>query len=1032
MATLLVALLALGQNPAWPATPDATAESLSRPEAMPGDPDYAPRADAARGCGGQLELYGFTPGCTPMIAPAERELGSGAGADRAWLLTRGSARVTLAILDGGTDWSDRELAGKWRLDDGELPPPQVGGRVTQHDRNGDGAFTPLDYTSATGTVAPTADRVIDDRLLGRADRGDLDGNGVLDPRDLQVVFADGIDDDGDGLVDESSGWDFVDDDADASGTDAHGPRMARVAAAETNNGLAGAGACPRCTVLSLRVTTPDGARGELYADAIMAASLAGAQVIVLTTAPDYTTSALEAAVREARGRGALVIVAAGDRGGVARQTTGALGGALVVSALGHDAVDRARATTALAAAPRASQALERGLGAPGESDGEAAALVAGIAGLVLSAADGAASAPALSPPLSPGELQQILESTATDRDGTEWSLASGAGRVSARAAVESVLARAIPPVVELVTPLPGSIADPTPDLPLAVEGRITSTRAGVYEWALESAVGVGVSPEAFGSLAAGGASEPPRAQLPVVGSFRDPTAPPGPPLAYAITTRLTATARNGAAPVRATVQRVTWAHRDLTSLPGFPRAAGGPVAAHPRAFDVDGDGAEDVLVATTDGSLTWLGARGDIGSGWPVLAPSRVVRGRGAIAAREAFAATPAIAVLGAGERPSIVALTESGSLLALDRAGVLRPGFPVAVGPRSGRFHAPAVQDLDGDGVAEIVVASADGVIDLIDGRGMRRAGFPVRSGGPLSAPAVARRQGIVVVRDGVLEAWSVDGVRLSSRDLGLGGDQTAGRRPAAPGPVLARGRQVYAAALGAEPRLDERSVAVLDSSGFGARATVPSGTALGGAREGELAVADLDGDGELDVVAGAVTALGSPVIAGWSGQGGAGLEGFPLEARLTWPVQPGIVDLDGDGRPEAIFADDHLRLRAVSADGRSPRAWPKLLPSPLAGVVVADLLGESRWVVVAVTAEGSLHAWRTEGPAERAPLWDGPRHDRASTGDLEAPIARRAAADDASSCAVADVGTLALLAVAPLALLAISRRRRARTVQP
>jgi hypothetical protein len=66
------------------------------------------------------------------------------------------------------------------------------------------------------------------------------------------------------------------------------------------------------------------------------------------------------------------------------------------------------------------------------------------------------------------------------------------------------------------------------------------------------------------------------------------------------------------------------------------------------------------------------------------------------------------VAVLVAGEPESIVALTEDGELWALDAAGRVRPGFPARVATSRGRYHAPAVADLDGDGRAELVLTLA------------------------------------------------------------------------------------------------------------------------------------------------------------------------------------------------------------------------------------------------------------------------------------------------------------------------------------
>jgi subtilisin family serine protease len=62
----------------------------------------------------------------------------------------------------------------------------------------------------------------------------------------------GLDDDGNGFVDDVVGWDFADDDANPQDTDGHGSHVAGTIAAASSDGVGVAGVCPGCRIMVLR------------------------------------------------------------------------------------------------------------------------------------------------------------------------------------------------------------------------------------------------------------------------------------------------------------------------------------------------------------------------------------------------------------------------------------------------------------------------------------------------------------------------------------------------------------------------------------------------------------------------------------------------------------------------------------------------------------------------------------------------------------------------------------------------------------
>lgn len=120
----------------------------------------------------------------------------------------------------------------------------------------------------------------------------------------------------------SSGWDFVNNDADPTDDHGHGTHVAGIAAAETNNNEGIAGVAWNCKILPIKVIkVPDDPNEEPYAeygwliDAIIWAVDNGASVINLSLGGDADAQSLRAAVKYAFDNNVVVVAAAGNDGG---------------------------------------------------------------------------------------------------------------------------------------------------------------------------------------------------------------------------------------------------------------------------------------------------------------------------------------------------------------------------------------------------------------------------------------------------------------------------------------------------------------------------------------------------------------------------------------------------------------------------------------------------------------------------------------------------------------------------------------------
>lgn len=193
--------------------------------------------------------------------------------------------------------------------------------------------------------------------------------------------------------------------------------------------------------------------------------------------------------------------------------------------------------------------------------------------------------------------------------------------------------------------------------------------------------------------------------------------------------------------------------------------------------------------------------------------------------------------------------------------------------GCQTGWYGSPAVADVDGDGAAEVLWASADLVaLRASDGAVAWRAAGAARA---WAGPVVADLDG-----DGALEvAVGRGGGRLSVHD-GAGG------------------------------------------------ALRWSATLFGGAELRTLAAADLDADGDLELVTGAAKGLDAGQVTVLDAAGGA-VAGWPAihagepgYAAGLYNQNVAIADLDGDGDREIVAPSDVHYVMAFRRDGTQLRA--------------------------------------------------------------------------------------------------------------
>jgi subtilisin family serine protease/PKD repeat protein len=346
-------------------------------------------------------------------------------------------------------------------------------------------LTPNDpYFSSTGTWGQAYDDLWGLKKIGAAAAWDTTaGQGVIVAvSDTGVDYAhpdlanniwtnaaeipgNAIDDDGNGYVDDTRGWDFVSRDNDPRDGHGHGTHVAGTIAAEGDNGVGVIGVAYRATIMPVRGldNTGNGWDSDLAATITYAANN-GADVINASWGGFGTSQTIANAVTYAHSLGVVVVVAAGNEGADARNyypaglanvvtvaatasndTTASFsnwGPRIDVSAPGVDILSLAGAGTAMGTlvAPGYTRANGTSMAAPH---------AAGLAALVL----------AQHPAYSNEEVRQVLRVSALDLGGPGIDPAHGYGRVRAAAAL------AVPGVLEakIFAPVDGTrLTGPTP------------------------------------------------------------------------------------------------------------------------------------------------------------------------------------------------------------------------------------------------------------------------------------------------------------------------------------------------------------------------------------------------------------------------------------------------------------------------------------------------------------------------------------------------------------------------------------------
>jgi hypothetical protein len=454
-----------------------------------------------------------------------------------------------------------------------------------------------------------------------------------------------------------------------------------------------------------------------------------------------------------------------------------------------------------------------------------------------------------------------------------------------------------------------------------------------------------------------------------------------------------------------------------------PRRIYEPMIAPPAVGDLDGNGAQDVVVITTSGRVYAFNRHGRLRRGFP-----RALGGGGVgVAPPEADYVRPPS--LGAAAAPVLTHLPHSrsrldilgagwdGNLYAFDARGRNVPGWPISGQlPAAARpkppyidvhdykiISTPTLADLFGDGRREIVVKSQEWEYDTRDplagslgyqsrfldlafwADGRRHPGGPVVPGFPVTLQGELGDYGSA-------QDWITEGGDTpAAASLGAGGD-TLGQNlflavpqfftrggvapQSQPQPDVATVLAQRAAT--AQPGLNGDRVPTSDVAGTPATFTTSGTMARFG---GHLAYLSAGVDlGSLTALlhAGIAQRLTNFMFA-WDASTGQMLPGFGAPMMgLPFLTSPAVADISGRGQADVINNEDSNNVAAFGPDGHYVPGWPKYTGGwTIWTPAVGDLFGNGHVEVASVTREGYLFVWPTRGKPRGIQAWGWHQND-------------------------------------------------------
>ena len=727
---------------------------------------------------------------------------------------------------------------------------------------------------------------------------DLNGNGTMDNGDYN-----GLDDDGNGYVDDVIGWDLgMNDNNPQENSPTHGTHVAGDASEATDNNLNGAGIGFSARIMAVKGTNANNQLTAVYQGMVWA-SENGAHIINCSWGGGGFNQSNQNLINGIWANGVVIIAAAGNDNSSVRFYPAGYTNVVAVAATNssdHRASFSNYGTWVDVSAPGQGIYATWAQSSMATLDGTSMAspIACGVAALIRAA----------NPSFTNTEIVSALISSTDNIDdlnpGFEGML--GSGRVNAN----NALGAGVMPNIDIVdfgyTETEGdgdSLLNPGESFSLVVYLQNI--------WADAVNVNVMVSGQNF--------------------SFTDSTTAIGDMMhnQYADNSAdpFLGTANPNMAPGDYPVNVIITADNYLDSLEvtvnvtldqrGFPREIPGMIDSSPIIYDIEHDGTMELIFGASDFKVYVLEADGSDSPGWPITLTNEVLSG-------------PAVGDIDNNGVDEIVAVSKDGKIYAWRANGAPMANFPVNKGGLM--YGGPLLVDVDNNSDLEIVVGSfTDFRVYVIDHDGSDHAGWP-------SSP-INRWQGSASLGD--IDEDGYQEIIFAGFDSSLyvwNGDGS----PVTGFPVHLDGTVYTAAAVGDIDGDTHLEMAVTTFAGScylinhdGSVATgfpVHYSTSI----RSTPSLADLDGDNDPEIVFGTTDGRLHVLDAA-----GAEMAGFPVVVTGSIFGSPNVGDISGDSQPDIVVGTLGGNLYAVDRQGVMLQNFP-ILGAPNRPIYASTALGD------------------------------------------------------------------------------------------